>query len=416
MPDDRRRGLYAQPSTDVEPALRLVATLPDGSERLGAELGVRLTEMICAPVYGFSSQKRLQTSQRVCELSERLCDASALLRGLVNVGFAHLGRFEAVRSQEIAKRCLELAAENLDGEMPATVQNLVALSAQLSGDLLDASSRFSHSMESLGSTPERGATEFVATNPWVVTPAMFALVKLALGTPDQALKSSDEALRRGRELKHPLSLTAVIASGAILRYQCREPEVARELAEAAVAIAEENGFRDWVAIGRSVRGSAMTALGQAELGVVELEAEAASVQTFFGTSALIMLAAAYVHVGRVEEASAIVDEELARIERSGARQEAAELYRLKGGAILGRDSSAIPEPENFYRKAIAIAKSQSAKWWELRATVSLARLLGKQCKRDEARTILVEICNWFTEGFDTPDLNDAKALLEELSR
>jgi hypothetical protein len=86
LPDSRRRGLYAQALADVEPTLALVAKLPDGSDRLRAELGVRLTEMICAPVYGFTSDKRLHASQRVCELSERLCDTSAQLRGLVNVG------------------------------------------------------------------------------------------------------------------------------------------------------------------------------------------------------------------------------------------------------------------------------------------------------------------------------------------
>ena len=146
-----------------------------------------------------------------------------------------------------------------------------------------------------------------------------------------------------------------------------------------------------------------------------MEAEAASVQTFFGTSALIMLAAAYVHVGRVEEASAIVDEELARIERSGARQEAAELYRLKGEAILGRGPSAEAEAEACFGKAIEIARKQSAKWWELRATVSLARLMRDTGRRNEARAVLADIYNWFTEGFDTADLKEAKGLLEELS-
>jgi class 3 adenylate cyclase/tetratricopeptide (TPR) repeat protein len=411
-----RRGMYAQALADVEPALALVAKLPDGSERLRAELGVHLTEMICAPVYGFASEKRLQASQRVCDLSERLCDVSALLSGLINLGFVHLGGFEAFRSQEIARRCLELAEKNPDGEMPAAVQNFVALSAYLSGDVLEASSRFSHSMKSLASTPQRGATEFVAPNLWVVTPGLFALVKLALGRPDQALKLSDEALRRGRELKHPLSLALVIAMGAILRYQCREPQVARELAEAAIAIAEENGFHDWIAWGRSVRCSAMAELGQAELGVVELEANTASGQTFLGTSALIMLAAVYVRVGRFEDAVVIVDEELARIERSGARSEAAELYRLKGEAILGRDSSATAEAEKCFRKAIEIARRQSAKWWELRATVSLARLLRDRDRRDEARAMLAEIYDWFTEGFDTADLKDAKSLLDELNQ
>jgi tetratricopeptide (TPR) repeat protein len=411
-----RRGLYAQALADVEPALALVATLPDGSERLRAELGVRLTEMICAPAYGLSSEKRLQTSQRVCELSERLCDASALLRGLVNVGLAYSNRGEALRSREVAKRCLELAGENPDGEMPVAVQNLLAVSAHRSGDLLEASSRFNHLMESLGSTPQRGATEFVAPNLWVLTPTQFAEGKLALGRPDQARKLSDEALRRGRELKHPLSLAAVSGNGAFLRYQCREPEGARELAEAAIARAEENGIRDWIAIGRSVRGAAMTQIGQAEQGVVELEAGAASLQSFFRTPASMMLAEVYLHVGRVEEAAVIVDEELARIEQAGAGQGAAELYRIKGEAILGRDPSAKVEAEACFRRAIEIAERQSAKWWELRATMSLARLLHDTNRRDEARAILTEIYNWFTEGFDTADLKDARALLDELSK
>jgi len=117
-----------------------------------------------------------------------------------------------------------------------------------------------------------------------------------------------------------------------------------------------------------------------------------------------MLAAGYVHVGRVEKAVVIVDDELARTERSGARQEAAELYGLKGEAILGRDPSAIAEAEKCFRKAIEITESQSAKWWELRATVSLARLLSDSNRGEEARKMLAEIYNWFTEGFDLPDL------------
>jgi predicted ATPase len=130
----------------------------------------------------------------------------------------------------------------------------------------------------------------------------------------------------------------------------------------------------------------------------------------------MMLAEVYIHVGRAEEAAVIVDEQLGRTERSGVPlQGAAELYRLKGEAILGRDRSAIAEAEKCFRKAIEIAKGQSAKWWELRATVSLTRLLRDTNRRDEARAMLADIYNWFTEGFDTADLKDAKALLEELS-
>jgi predicted ATPase len=93
----------------------------------------------------------------------------------------------------------------------------------------------------------------------------------------------------------------------------------------------------------------------------------------------------------------------------------AELHRLKGAATLGRNPSATADAENCFRKAIEVACSQSARWWELRATVSMARLLRDTNRRDEARTMLAEIYNWFTEGFDTADLKDAKALLDELT-
>ena len=120
------------------------------------------------------------------------------------------------------------------------------------------------------------------------------------------------------------------------------------------------------------------------------------------------------HLGRAEEAFGVANEELAGIERSGAYQEAAELHQLKGEAILMHDTAATTEAEGCFRKAIEIARVQSAKWWELAATTRLARLMAKQGKRDEARTTLAEICGWFTEGFDTADLKDAKALLDEL--
>ena len=111
----------------------------------------------------------------------------------------------------------------------------------------------------------------------------------------------------------------------------------------------------------------------------------------------------------------MLDEDLARFEKSGARLHEAELYRLKGEATLICDPSATAEAEACFHEAIEIARRQSAKSWELRATVSLARLLRDTGRRSEARAMLAQIYNWFTEGFDTADLKDAKALLDELS-
>jgi predicted ATPase len=111
----------------------------------------------------------------------------------------------------------------------------------------------------------------------------------------------------------------------------------------------------------------------------------------------------------------LLDDVLAQIERTGEKMHQAEILRLKGEVLLMHDTKSAAEAEACFRVALDVARTQEAKWWELRATTDLARLLRQTNRRDEARATLAEIYNWFTEGFDTADLKDAKALLEELS-
>ena len=130
--------------------------------------------------------------------------------------------------------------------------------------------------------------------------------------------------------------------------------------------------------------------------------------------ALAMLAQGYQRLGRHDEALAIFDQALAHVERSGEMLDTAEILRLKGELLLARDD--LPdEAEHCFNAAIELARAQHARWWELRATASLARLLRDTGRNDEARRMLAEIYGWFTEGFDTADLKDAKALLDELA-
>jgi class 3 adenylate cyclase/tetratricopeptide (TPR) repeat protein len=401
------RGAYAQAGANVEPALRLIERLPDGVERSREELGVRLLQGRAVDVlYGAASTERLHTFQRVCELSERLGDASALLRGLYGVAFAYTLRLEVVRGLEISGRCLEFAERSQNREMLPAVHFLLAMGAHFSGDLLQAASRFSDLMNSLGSAQQMAVSERLPANPWATVPGNLALVQLGLGKPDEALRLSNEALSRAHQLKHSYTLGLVMQQAASVRLSRREPEAVRELAEALVALAEQHGFRELLARGRALRGWAMTKLGQTEQGVTELKAA----DVFHR----MLVPEVYVRTGRADLALTMLDEQLASVERSGARVQEPELYRRKGEATLGCDPSAAAEAEACFRKAIEIAKAQSAKWWELRATTSLARLLGNQGKRDEARAMLAEIYNWFTEGFDTADLKDAKVLLDAL--
>ena len=141
-----------------------------------------------------------------------------------------------------------------------------------------------------------------------------------------------------------------------------------------------------------------------------MEANASRVAGGFQLQVSDMLAQAYLRAGRADRAVGTLDEALSRGERGGLHVNDAQLHRRKGEAILMRDSSAIVEAGACFSKAIEIARSQSAKWWELRASVSLARLLRDSNRRDEARAMLADIYNWFTEGFDTADLKDGKVL------
>jgi tetratricopeptide (TPR) repeat protein len=323
-------------------------------------------------------------------------------------------RGEAQRAQAIADRCLALAEQNQEGEMLPNVHILVARCAFGAGKLLEAASRFNDLMKGLVFPPPRAAdTGLAAVSPSVVGVCLFAMVQQALGRTDDALRLSDEARRRARQLRHPFTEAWALTFAAMIRTQRREPESVRALAEDLIAFAERYGLRDRLAEGRSLRGWAMVELGQTEQGRAELEAGGTSSTglSLFRTESLIEV---YLRIGDAEQAVIRVDEELARFERSGAHIHEPELHRLKGEAILISDPSATAEAETCFRKAIETASSQSAKWWELRATLSLARLLRDTNRREEARAMLSEIYNWFTEGFDTVDLKDAKSLLDEL--
>ncbi len=129
---------------------------------------------------------------------------------------------------------------------------------------------------------------------------------------------------------------------------------------------------------------------------------------------IAMLAQGYARLGRRGEALGMLEESLAHIERTGERVDEAEMLRLRGELLLMGGEPATAEAEHCFRAAIDVARGQEAKWWELRATASLARLLAQQGRRAEARAMLSVIYGWFTEDFDTADLKDAKALLDEL--
>jgi predicted ATPase len=192
----------------------------------------------------------------------------------------------------------------------------------------------------------------------------------------------------------------------------------RLYAQEAITLCEENGFAEWVHQGRFCLGWALAELGQLEHGVNLMEMGIAESRAVGGHPtqqyAIALLAHSYGRLGRAEEALAQLNDVLTNIEMTGQKAQQAEILRLKGDVLVMGDGKS-SQAEDCFRTALQVARAQEAKWWELRTSINLARLLRDTNRRGEARALLAEVYNWFTEGSDLPDIKDAKGLLDELA-
>ena len=190
------------------------------------------------------------------------------------------------------------------------------------------------------------------------------------------------------------------------------------MCRAAIRLATEQGFAFWVALGAILHGWALAHQGQAQDGIAQLRQGLTAYRATGGEIGrpylLALLAEAYGTIGQPEAGLTVLAEALTVVDKTGARFYEPELYRLKGELLLPQSEDNQAEAATCFQQAMAIALNQQAKSLELRAATSLARLWQRQGKRAEARQVLGDVYGWFTEGFDTADLKDAKALLDAL--
>jgi len=262
----------------------------------------------------------------------------------------------------------------------------------------------------------RSLADQTGTHLHVVAQAHLEIVLFGLGFPDQAMAHSSAAIAEARRLAHPPSLAAGLALGNVLVSLVGDNVTVDKWAHELVAVATEQGFPFRRAMGTVSRGwvkvkNADVAEGMSLMrsGTAAYRATGAEVWMphFIG-----LLASGCEIAGQFDEAVTLVDEALQMAERTGEHWFTAELHRHKGQLLLRQGHA--EAAETLYRKALGIAEEQRAKLWELRATASLARLRRDQGRREEARNLLAPVYGWFTEGFGTPDLKDAKTLLDQL--
>jgi adenylate cyclase len=241
----------------------------------------------------------------------------------------------------------------------------------------------------------------------------------SLGYPEQALTRSQESLALARELSHPVTQTNALLYANYVHWVRGESRAALEGAEAMITLSNEHGFLQLAGIGTFLRSLALTDQGQLQEGIAGMRAIMEAMRSGGAVLGLPMmlalLAEAHGKAGQSEEGLALIAEAQEFIEKTEERSVEAEMHRVKGELLLVRSASDPAQAEASFREALEVARCRSAKSLELRAATSLARLWQRQGKRDEARDLLAPVYAWFTEGFDTKDLRDAKALLEELA-
>ena len=246
-----------------------------------------------------------------------------------------------------------------------------------------------------------------------------ALTLWLLGYPDQAMARIHEVMAMARELSHPYSLAWTWSMVARFYQGLRDVAAVYEHAEAAVALSTEQGFSFWAAVGTSLRGWALAMQGQAEEGMAQVRQGTAAMRAT-GAAAFVLyfctlLTEVCDHLGHTEDGLQALAEAHTIVEQHEERWWEAEVHRLRGVLLLRQPLPQQEEAEAWLRRALDVARRQEAKVLELRASMSLARLWQQQCKRDAARQLLGEVYGWFTEGFDTTDLQEARILLEELA-
>ena len=422
--------------------LNLLETLPDTPRRAQQELAMLIA--VGAPlqaIKGWTAAEVRKVYTRARELCQQLGETSQVFPMLFGVWVSHYTRAELQTAKELGEQLITLGQRLQDPGLQveahhaqwSVLLNLGELSrarehAEQGFALYNPQQHRSLAFVYGGHDAGSCALNFGSTALWL------------LGYPDQARKRSDEALALVRESKHPLSLALSLYFAARLHQLCREDQVAHELAQEGIVLSDGRGFSLTLEWARIMEGWTLAERGQAEDGIAYIRqgdvASRVSGAQMGRSHHLALLAHGCGKAQQPEEGLSVIAEAQEFVVQTGETFYEAELYRLKGELGLQK-FKACPEPsrriqgskpvlsdvegfngeeaEDCFQKALDISRSQQAKSLELRAATSLARLWQQQGKRTEARELLAPVYGWFTEGFDTKDLQEAKALLDELS-
>jgi predicted ATPase len=399
--------------------LTLLDTLPETPQRLQREVDmlIILGASLLA-TQGYAAPEVGQTYTRARQLCQHLDNPHQLfpvLRGLY--GYYQI-RADYQTAHALGEQLLTLAQQVQDPGMLIAAHRALGTTLYYLRSAADAYTHFAQGMALYDPQQHRASAFLYGEDAGVVCHSYAALTLWILGYPDQGLARSQEAVTLAQQIAHPFSLGFALFYAAVLHQFRREMRTAQECAEATIILATEQGFPYWLAISAVMSGWALVQQGQTREGLEQMHQ---SMQAFRVTGAetgrqylLSLLAEGYKTIRQPEAGLAVLAEALTLVDTTGVRLWEPEFYRLKGELLLQQSSDNQAEAETCFHHALDLARFQQAKSFELRTTTSLARL-WQQGKRQEAQDLLAPVYGWFTEGFDTADLQEAKALLDALA-
>ena len=414
------RSAYLEAISHLTTGIELLKTLPETPERTQHALTLYIALGAALQVTkGYTAPEVEHAYLRARELCQQVGETSQLVSVLFGLWRFYLLRPQLHTAGEFADTLLRLA-RGADDHTLAVLAHYALGAVRFCLGAWPAARMHLEEARARYTSDQRSTPAFrMGVDPGVACRMFAAMALWLLGFPAQALTRLHEALALAHRLSHPYSLAWARSWAAVVAQLRRDVPAAHEHAEVAVALATEQGFPLYAALGTIVRGWALALQGQGEEGMAQVrqgtaawrETGAAWFVPYFCT----VLAEVADHLGHPEDGLQALAEAYTLVEQHEERWWEAEVCRLRGVLLLRQTGTPQAEAEACFQQALDVARRQQTKSLALRAAMSLARLWQQQGKWTEAHELLAPIYGWFTEGFDTADLQEAKALLEELS-
>lgn len=421
----QERSALVEAAEQLGHALAQIATLPSTSDLRREQIILQvalLNTLMHVKGYGAPETKAAVAQVRaLIEQAERLGetpdDSSLLLSALFGQWIVNFISFDGDIARELAARFLALGEK--EGTVPLMVgHRTMGSTLAFMGDLVEAGVHYNEALALYRAAEHRRLMTRFGQDLRVTCLGFRSMLFWLLGYPEAALRDADRALMEARQIEHAATLMFTLNFPILINTYCGNYDAANERLKELVILAEEKGAPFRKAEGVLRQGYVLTLTGKATKAVemvtsgIDLWRSAGS--TIFTPEHEFMLAIAHADSGQFDDAWRCIDKAMTAMQATKERWCEAEAHRVAGEIALKSPQRDVAKAHAYFEHSLTVARAQQAKSWELRAAMSLARLLSDQGKRQAARDLLAPIYDWFTEGFDTSDLRQAKALLGEL--